>query len=293
MNRRAAQDDDDDATSSIVEFVFDYGVVSVRGRYPTPDEVLVRTPSAVAETLTAMSNTEWLTTMTAHSMAARYVPATMRALSNKTMLRMLSAMLLEKQVVVVGTDLELLTAVVHTFSLLIRPLRWQCPLLPVLPHQLLSFLDAPVPFLLGVPRPPEANGGNLAKPMTALLSHVHGGGRPELLLVDADHDTILQGEAAIAQEGSPVSVQASHDAAAADSAASVAATLPGRRRLEDTLMPYGNCLRGREASTAEIGWAVKGVTAAFGKPAIKPCICKQSRPASPMPVPLTAQPCVV
>ena len=58
-----------------------------------------------------------------------------RLFRDLSLLRMVSAMLLEKQVVVISTDLERLTAVVHCASLLLRPLRWQCPLLPVLPHR--------------------------------------------------------------------------------------------------------------------------------------------------------------
>ena len=277
LSRRAAPDGDCDP-ASVHEYVFDYGVVSVRGRYPMPGELLVRINAASPTDVSpqALSHSEWLALMTAHSVAARYVPVAMRALSTKTILHMLSGLLLEQQIVVVSADLEKLTAVIQTLSLLLRPLRWQCPLVPVLPHRLLSFLDAPVPFLLGVPRPCEASGGDISKPMTALLSHIHGGGRPELLLVDADHDTVLRGEAAIAQEGSPVPASR----LASETTQNIGKmALPGQRRLEDTLMPYGNCLRGRgQVSAAEIGWAVRGVITAFGMRCLAP---------APFPSPLT------
>ena len=53
-----------------------------------------------------------------------------------------------------GSSLELVSAVSLAIALpLLRPLRWQSLLLPILPHKLLSFLDAPVPFVVGLPRP--------------------------------------------------------------------------------------------------------------------------------------------
>jgi len=33
---------------------------------------------------------------------------------------------------------------------MIRPYQWQCLLLPILPNQMLDFLEAPVPFAVGV-----------------------------------------------------------------------------------------------------------------------------------------------
>ena len=33
---------------------------------------------------------------------------------------------------------------------LLRPLQWQSLMLPVLPQSMISFLDAPVPFIVGV-----------------------------------------------------------------------------------------------------------------------------------------------
>ena len=53
-----------------------------------------------------------------------------------------------------GPSVELVSAVALALTVpLIRPLRWQSLLLPILPHKLLSFLDAPVPFVVGLPRP--------------------------------------------------------------------------------------------------------------------------------------------
>ena len=80
-------------------------------------------------------------------------------------------------------------------------------------------------------------------------------------MIDADSDTVLHGEAAFAEEGSPVSSYV--ETQDAEAAAAATTMLPGQRRLEDTLMPYGNCLRsGRDVSAGEIGWAVRGVLTA-------------------------------
>ena len=245
--RRGSEQEDDSK-----EFSFDYGVVSVRGRLPRPDELAVRLPAAMRTELRC-----WDGTMAAHSLAVGCLPMAMRALSTPTLLRMVGALLLEKQVVVVSASLERLSAVVHAASLLLRPLRWECPLLPVLPHKLLSFLDAPVPFLLGIPRPAAAHGGDIAKPMTALLSHIHGGGRPQLLMVDCDKDEVTHAAATLAEEGSPVPDK---PAAPGPPGAGASMPLPGQRRLEDTLMPYGNCLRAEgPLEASEVEWAVRGV----------------------------------
>ncbi|KAK8717923.1 hypothetical protein V6N13_045173 [Hibiscus sabdariffa] len=65
-------------------------------------------------------------------------------------LAVVAGVLLEKQVVVVCPNLGVLSAVVLSFIPIIRPFQWQSLLLPVLPLRMLDFLDAPVPFLVGV-----------------------------------------------------------------------------------------------------------------------------------------------
>ncbi|CAM0943752.1 unnamed protein product [Alopecurus aequalis] len=61
-----------------------------------------------------------------------------------------SAALLEKQIVVVCSNLGMLSASVLSMIPLIRPYQWQSLLIPVLPHDMLDFLDAPVPYIVGV-----------------------------------------------------------------------------------------------------------------------------------------------
>nr|XP_025645341.1 uncharacterized protein LOC112740857 isoform X3 [Arachis hypogaea] len=58
--------------------------------------------------------------------------------------------LLEKQIAVVCSNLGILSASVLSVIPLIRPFRWQSLLMPVLPNDMLEFLDAPVPFVVGV-----------------------------------------------------------------------------------------------------------------------------------------------
>ncbi|KAF5179229.1 DENN (AEX-3) domain-containing protein [Thalictrum thalictroides] len=65
-------------------------------------------------------------------------------------LTMLAAALLEKQIVVVCTNLGILSASVLSVIPLIRPYHWQSLLMPVLPNDMLEFLDAPVPYIVGV-----------------------------------------------------------------------------------------------------------------------------------------------
>ncbi|KAK7281284.1 hypothetical protein RIF29_09118 [Crotalaria pallida] len=66
------------------------------------------------------------------------------------MLTFFAAALLEKQIVVVCSNLGILSASVLSVIPLIRPYRWQSLLMPVLPNDLLEFLDAPVPYIVGI-----------------------------------------------------------------------------------------------------------------------------------------------
>ncbi|GMI98679.1 hypothetical protein like AT2G20320 [Hibiscus trionum] len=73
-----------------------------------------------------------------------------RVLSLDGILAVVAGVLLEKQVVVVCPNLGVLSAVVLSLIPIIRPFQWQSLLLPVLPMRMLDFLDAPVPFVVGV-----------------------------------------------------------------------------------------------------------------------------------------------
>ncbi|KAJ4708779.1 DENN domain containing protein [Melia azedarach] len=68
----------------------------------------------------------------------------------ENVLTMFAGALLEKQIVVVCSNLGILSASVLSIIPLIRPYRWQSLLMPVLPDDMLDFLDAPVPYIVGV-----------------------------------------------------------------------------------------------------------------------------------------------
>ncbi|XP_066332627.1 uncharacterized protein [Miscanthus floridulus] len=61
-----------------------------------------------------------------------------------------AAALLEKQIVIVCSNLGMLSASVLSILPLIRPYRWHSLLMTVLPNDMMDFLDAPVPYIVGV-----------------------------------------------------------------------------------------------------------------------------------------------
>ncbi|XP_018684619.2 uncharacterized protein LOC103990852 isoform X1 [Musa acuminata AAA Group] len=63
---------------------------------------------------------------------------------------MLAGALLEKQIVVICSNLGVLSASVLSVVPLIRPYQWHSLLMPVLPNDMLDFVDAPVPYIVGI-----------------------------------------------------------------------------------------------------------------------------------------------
>ncbi|XP_004493840.2 uncharacterized protein [Cicer arietinum] len=80
---------------------------------------------------------------------------TCRVLSLDSLLALATGVLLEKQVVIVCPNLGVLSAVVLSLIPMIRPFQWQSLLLPVLPEKMIEFLDAPVPYIVGVQNKPD------------------------------------------------------------------------------------------------------------------------------------------
>ncbi|PON54584.1 DENN domain containing protein [Trema orientale] len=78
-----------------------------------------------------------------------------RVLSLESVLALFTGVLLEKQVVVVCPNLGLLSATVLSLIPMILPFQWQSLMLPVLPVRMLEFLDAPVPFIVGLLNKPS------------------------------------------------------------------------------------------------------------------------------------------
>ncbi len=66
------------------------------------------------------------------------------------MLQLLSAVMTERQVLVVGSSLEQVSSVVFLLHELMRPFVYQAVFVPILPPSLLEILDAPVPFVVGM-----------------------------------------------------------------------------------------------------------------------------------------------
>lgn len=77
-----------------------------------------------------------------------------RVLSLEGILALLTGVLLEKQVIVVGSNLGVLSAVVLSIIPMIRPFEWQSLFLSILPGKMLDFLDAPVPYIVGLKNKP-------------------------------------------------------------------------------------------------------------------------------------------
>ncbi|EEF46290.1 suppression of tumorigenicity, putative [Ricinus communis] len=68
----------------------------------------------------------------------------------ENVLTLFAGALLEKQIVFVCSNLGILSASVLSIVPLIRPYQWQSLLMPILPDDMLDFLDAPVPYVVGV-----------------------------------------------------------------------------------------------------------------------------------------------
>ncbi|XP_020228963.1 uncharacterized protein LOC109809941 isoform X2 [Cajanus cajan] len=73
----------------------------------------------------------------------------------ENVLTFFAGVLLEKQIVVVCSNLGILSASVLSVIPLIQPYRWQSLLMPVLPNDMLEFLDAPVPYVVGIKNKPS------------------------------------------------------------------------------------------------------------------------------------------
>lgn len=100
----------------------------------------VNTRLAVAEEALALSI--WTTSTICHS------------LSLETVLTLFAGVLLEKQIVVICPNLGVLSAIVLSIIPMIRPFQWHSLLLPILPKKMLDFLDAPVPYIVGLQHKP-------------------------------------------------------------------------------------------------------------------------------------------
>ncbi|XVF88879.1 hypothetical protein PTKIN_Ptkin19aG0086000 [Pterospermum kingtungense] len=98
----------------------------------------------------AEAHTALLTEEEATALSTWAVACMCGSLRLEHVLTIFAGALLEKQIVVVCTNLGILSATVLSIVPLIRPYQWQSLLMPVLPDDMLDFLDAPVPYIVGV-----------------------------------------------------------------------------------------------------------------------------------------------
>jgi hypothetical protein len=76
-------------------------------------------------------------------------------LGPESLVDLLEILLREFKVVVVDSNLAMLSAAVMACGPLLHPLKWSGVFLPILPNKMHEFLEAPVPILVGVASLPE------------------------------------------------------------------------------------------------------------------------------------------
>ena len=78
------------------------------------------------------------------------IAALCRSLSIENIMAFMACALLEKQVVVFSPNLGQLSGVILSLLAMLRPLRPRGLFLPILPNSMTDFLEAPVPFIVGI-----------------------------------------------------------------------------------------------------------------------------------------------
>ena len=67
-----------------------------------------------------------------------------------TVIQLFTCVLLENQVLLRSADFNKLMVVAESITALLFPFSWQHVYVPILPASLFHFLDAPVPFIMGL-----------------------------------------------------------------------------------------------------------------------------------------------
>jgi len=98
------------------------------------------------------------------------------AVDSNTMLIIFASMLYERRILITSRKLSRLSACVQAANALIYPMFWQHIFIPVLPAQLMDYLSAPMPFLIGVPEP--------------LMKRVRRAEVGDIVVLDADNNKI-------------------------------------------------------------------------------------------------------
>jgi len=87
---------------------------------------------------------------TARGLRSWTVMTLCRSLSLDNILSLIAGAMLERQIVFFCSNIGVLTSAVLSLIPLLRPFSWQSLILPALPTCLLEFLEAPVPFAVGI-----------------------------------------------------------------------------------------------------------------------------------------------
>eukprot|EP00743_Colponemidia_sp_Colp-15_P008489 GILK01009234.1.p1 GENE.GILK01009234.1~~GILK01009234.1.p1 ORF type:complete len:1163 (-),score=242.75 GILK01009234.1:371-3733(-) len=101
-----------------------------------------------------------------------------RSLEPRLVVQCITALLLERPVVVISASVGLLTPVMEALLILLYPLSWPFVYIPLLPKALTDFLQAPMPFFVGTIREFIAD--------VQLSDHV--------VIVDLDRNTVMTGQ---------------------------------------------------------------------------------------------------
>lgn len=73
------------------------------------------------------------------------------AIDPVNMLQIFASMLYERRILITSKRLSRLSACVQAANSVIYPMSWQHIFIPVLPHHLIDYLNAPMPYLIGLP----------------------------------------------------------------------------------------------------------------------------------------------
>lgn len=90
------------------------------------------------------------------SLADWCIACLLRVLSADNIVKFFNAIVLEHRIVLISSNLGILSAVGLSLIPLLRPLIWQGAFIPILPDSMLDILDAPFPLAVGLPRYPDS-----------------------------------------------------------------------------------------------------------------------------------------
>ncbi|PAV81177.1 hypothetical protein WR25_14544 [Diploscapter pachys] len=82
----------------------------------------------------------------------RYMLEFYNAINPRQMLALYASLLKERRIIFTGRRLSQLSSCIQAAATLLFPMYWQSIFIPVLPHRLLEMVQAPMPFLIGVPK---------------------------------------------------------------------------------------------------------------------------------------------